>query len=83
MKYITQKNGDFVIFPDTMTHSVVAHELRLTKEHIAGAGFIRFGCGDHQELEILVDCYGESVSLGVKSRGKEDARIIENSHNRY
>jgi hypothetical protein len=31
---------------------------------------------------LRVQCWGESISLGVKSRGKEDASIIERMLNR-
>lgn len=83
MKYIMRDHtpSEFAIFPDLLNHREMAN--RLGWRDIIGAGFVRFGCGDHQELEILVDCYGESISLGVKSRGDEDAKIIQNAHRNY
>jgi hypothetical protein len=76
MKYITYQGEfgpQFVIFDKVANHSDIARGLLSTK-HL-GAGFVRF---DEQGDSI---CYGESVSMRVKSRGKLDDEII-NRHNK-
>lgn len=83
MKYIMKKNWEFAIFPDSMEHNQTARLLEWKKEDIQGAGFVRFGCGDHQEGEAMVQCYGESISLGIKSAGEADAAVIRRSHATY
>lgn len=76
MKYIIFDNGEFVIFPETMNHGAVARSLRATKDSVLGAGFVRIGC-EIEESEHFANCYGESISLGIRSRGDEDGAIIE------
>ncbi|MEW6488027.1 MAG: hypothetical protein AB1578_08935 [Thermodesulfobacteriota bacterium] len=71
MKYIMFRHDgmeEFVIFSDALCHSDVAHHLR--GEQVSSAGFVVFGEAGG------VQCYGESLSLGLKSRGQEDALRI-------
>lgn len=84
LKYIVMKinNGDTVrewpiIFPDMMVHKQVAQHIGhcLSRHHnmkstvIAAGSFSCFG-GE-------VSCYGESETLGLESRGEEDAKLIK------
>ena len=65
------ENGieDMIIFSGLVQHDWMARGLGL----IVSAGFISvhtdFG-GDQ-----LIECYGESISLNLKSRPEEDAKI--------
>ena len=55
-----------VVFPDTLIHVDVAKALGYP---VISAGFCEI-IGDKYE------CYGESVSLNVKSRYREDSEIL-------
>lgn len=70
-KYITYEHLDrypaYVIFDTITDHSRMAARLSSTKIH--GAGFVSFG-------EEGACCYGESVSMNILSRGKDDEKII-------
>ena len=73
MKYITYKCfrdrvDKFVIFDKITNHSDMAKGL--TAEEILGAGFVGFG-------DDGARCYGESVTLNMKSRGEKDSKIIQ------
>jgi len=57
-----------IVFTELLTHSDVARSIG-GKVH--GAGFC------HIENNRYV-CYGESVSLKVKSRGEADSKILNN-----
>lgn len=71
MKYITfSDNGceNIVIFGNTMKHVDVATSLGLSV--VLGAGYINgFLSGD-------LKCFGDSLSLDIKSRGSEDIKIM-------
>ena len=73
MKYVLNNETDeFVIIPDTMHHSDVRGDW-------TNAGFIRFTTDEKDECgNIIIKpiCWGESVSLQLKSREDEDAAII-------
>lgn len=58
-KYVRKQHG-FIIFPETFNHSNFGN-----KENVISAGFCYINTG-----EGLCRCFGESVSLGIKS--KED-----------
>jgi len=68
MKYLIVKENSCesaILFSELLTHADIAGGLR-----VLGAGFCQFlNAGE-------VVCYGESISCGVKSRGKEDEMII-------
>ncbi len=68
MKYVVYKDATFAMFPVTIQHK----ELRLMGKTIVGAGFVDF----QKENEFFV-CYGESESLGIKSRGEEDGDVLD------
>lgn len=76
-KYIIVDTGMFVapiVFTDMLTHADVAMAIAPKGQDalVLGAGFC------HIENNKYV-CYGESVSLDVKSRGEVDSKIL----NRY
>lgn len=70
-KYIIINGMTPVVFPETLTHADVKFALAPGGE-CTGAGFVHIN-------EDAYHCYGESVSLQVKSNGPEDSKIL----NRY
>lgn len=70
-KYIISKHQVPVVFSEVLTHADVAR-LLFRQQDILGAGFCYV-------KDDKYHCYGESISLGVKSNGQEDATIL----NRY
>jgi hypothetical protein len=66
MKYIISKDDTPVVFSDIQSHQEVASALSFL---VLGAGFC------HINNKEFV-CYGDSVSLNVKSRGPVDSLII-------
>jgi hypothetical protein len=72
-KYIIHANNIPIVFPEIINHSDMARNMGWKKEDIIGAGFVYLG------EDYSYTCYGESVSLRVKSRGEEDEKIL----NRY
>jgi len=87
-KYIVYNVNDMeemIIFSKTQIHSNVARQLGLKVSDIISAGFVSISIRyeEHEEtgLEsesiITARCYGESVSLGIKSRQKEDTWLAK------
>jgi hypothetical protein len=72
-KYIIIESGPFllpVVFSELQTHADVARALSGGGQpSVVGAGFC------HIDDDRYV-CYGESVSLKVKSRGDEDSKLL-------
>jgi hypothetical protein len=68
MKYIVVDMNipEPFVFSETVTHADVARAVGGT---VLGAGFCQIA-GDQ------FHCYGESISLRVKSRGDEDSNIL-------
>ena len=73
MKYVlNERNGEFVLIPDFMRHSDIPGGW-------THAGFVNFDttkrddCGN---VIVTLICFGESISLGLKSRGEADSKII-------
>lgn len=69
-------HGSAIVFSAEIAHSdMVRHH-----QKAEGAGFVRFYPSKNEwgEDEIIAKCYGESLSLGVKSREEEDSRIVTN-----
>jgi len=83
LKYIMDKNNQFVIFSDSITHSSVkSNDLG----EIVGAGFCTIACGydrDEKEEVVNVHCFGKSISLGIESREIDEEIINEKLHNKY
>ena len=72
MKYVILKDEiNFLLFPRHMNHN-----LFVRKEDCLSAGFIHFD--DYKEkYQINISCYGESTSLGLKSREDVDSALIK------
>lgn len=72
MKYIITYHGSPIIFPESETHSDVAR----TVGAISG-GFVKISpvYDVKKDVQIVAECYGESISLGLKSR-PEDSAIL-------
>lgn len=68
-KYIISESGLPVVFSELQTHADVAYAL-FGGAKIIGAGFV------HVSSNGEYSCYGESVSLNVKSRGDEDSKLL-------
>ena len=87
MKYIISKNNDVIIFSDGISHRDMARDIGCIEagDDIVGAGFVRFSVTNEDDMpgDLDIKCYGESVSLGIKSRGIDDECIIEGSNNNY
>lgn len=68
-KYIIINKDQPVIFSETFLHASVAIALA-PNEPITGAGFVEVG------IDGSYKCYGESISLKVKSNGEADSKIL-------
>ena len=82
MKYIMFRRqvGDMqqdipVMFPNTLNHSEVAEALKNAVRVNGGPDPVVVGAGE--VILAGATCVGSSESLGVKSRGRVDARIID------
>jgi len=72
LKYIIDDHDCFMIFSNRVVHSDAACILCRgldPRPTIVGAGFIDL-------IDGVVFCYGESISLDVKSRKQTDSAII-------
>jgi hypothetical protein len=81
LKYITFELYDFeyfVVFPEHFEHSkmeALLVEGTNRSANILGAGEVSYHL-DVGDDSISADCYGQSISMGVKSRGKADSAIL-------
>lgn len=69
MKYIIVDNGSWMspyIFHEGVQHFEMANEV---PGKVTSAGFIRF-------TSKGLECYGDSYSLGIKSKPEEDTRLV-------
>lgn len=76
-KYIIVDNHGVelpVIFSELMVHQEVAHALGYSDAQVLGAGFCEVGGNDDGTADY--NCFGESVSLRVMSRRRQDAEIL-------
>jgi hypothetical protein len=73
VKYVIV-DGSAIVFSAVITHS----EMVKYNKKAEGAGFVRFYPSKNEwgEDVIIAKCYGESISLGVESRGQEDSLIV-------
>jgi len=72
-KYIVV-DGGAILFPEAVIHRQVAHGFTELKQRVYSAGFCVV-----QSLSsgtIIITCYGESTSLGIKSQPIIDSRVI-------
>jgi hypothetical protein len=71
-KYIIA-DGSAIVFSAAITHS----DMVRGKGRIDGAGFVTFAMVNVDGEDIIkANAYGDSVSLGIKSRGEDDSIII-------
>jgi len=76
LKYVVTDENDFAMFSKLSNHNDVARGLYGTP---VGAGF----CNLRQKVDsedVSVNCYGRSISLGIKSR-EEDELVINRKIN--
>lgn len=73
VKYVIV-NGSAIVFSAAITHN----EMVKYNQKADGAGFVRFypEKNSYGEDVIVANCYGESFSLGVKSREEEDSILV-------
>ena len=66
--------GSAIVFSAAIQHS----EMVGYNQKCEGAGFVSFSTkvDSYGETIIVANAYGESISLGIKSRGEEDSMII-------
>ena len=69
-----------IIFPDVLTHEIVANHFG-GKANVVSAGFV--AVGSDMDYKMRYGTYGESVSLGVKSRGERDDKIVRRVFEEY
>ncbi|HLO91525.1 MAG TPA: hypothetical protein VK172_10215 [Lentimicrobium sp.] len=70
IKYIRTKHDNIIVFPEIHNHSEFKHF------EPKSAGFLWFEI-NHETNEIDCKCYGESVSLHLKSIPEEDAKLAK------
>lgn len=73
MKYIIVSDGileQSIVFSDGLTHK----DVYMYPGQIRSAGFCRLVLSHNYDIKFV--CWGESVSLGVKSRGSVDEAIL-------
>lgn len=73
MKYIIVSDGVLeqgIVFSDGLTH----RHVYMYPNQIRSAGFCRLILS--LNYDIVFECYGESESLGIKSRGSVDEAIL-------
>jgi len=68
VKYIRSKNNRIIVFSELQQHS----EFKMFEP--ISAGFISFGIGEDRNPDC--SCYGESVSLKLKSR-EDDSMLAK------
>lgn len=73
MKYIIFDDNTAIIFANSTSHKDIAD-----KKSVRSAGFctIETYRNSFDDIRARVSCYGESISLGVKSN-ESDNKIIE------
>lgn len=74
LKYIMVR-GCPIIFDETQTHAEVA-----AGRDVDSAGFVIINA---DKDKILVECYGKSMSLGIKSKPAQDSNRIKRMFNPY
>jgi hypothetical protein len=84
-KYIIYEEDGYyeraIVFDNNIIHAEMANNMKV-RDKVIGAGFVRCDkCEDVDTNSGLIrsvefTAYGESVSLGVKSRGKIDSTVI-------
>lgn len=73
VKYVITKEREIIVFSELMQHSDFKHFQPIS------AGFISFGV--NKEGNPSCNCYGESISLGIKSNPEEDTLMAKRQLN--
>lgn len=75
LKYVVDEYGNIAIFSPGATHADIA---RAMHGKPVGAGFITVDIqiSGHDAGDLDINCFGESVSLNIKSRQVTDEIII-------
>jgi hypothetical protein len=68
-KYIKTKDKEIIVFGEIMVHSDFKNMNPIS------AGFISFGI--NEDGNPTCSCYGESISLGLKSDEEEDTFLAQ------
>jgi hypothetical protein len=68
-KYIVTKDDVMIVFSDLLEHS------DFRGHNPISAGFLSIGAT--AKYEPTIQCYGESISLGIKSREEEDTALAK------
>lgn len=69
MKYVVHEGAlatEIYLFPNFVTHNNFVFNMNFASEDVVSAGFVS------PDLK----CYGESVSLKLKSRSEEDTKLL-------
>lgn len=66
---------EIFIFSQGISHNEFAAKMRLLSDSIVSAGFIKIGCT--KDYEAKPTCFGESLTLKIESRPKEDTVLAE------
>lgn len=74
LKYIRTKNDDIIVFNDSIQHS------EFKRFEPKSAGFISLSVDDQ---EISCNCYGQSISLNLKSDPEDTALAQKRLFNGY
>ena len=72
-KYVITKNKEIIVFPELLQHSDFKHFSPIS------AGFISIGINEQGNPSC--SCYGESISLGLKSNPEEDTKLAKRQLN--
>ena len=73
VKYVITKNKEIIVFSELFNHSDFRDNDPIS------AGFISFGVNN--QGNPTCSCYGESISLGLKSNPEEDTMIAKRQLN--
>jgi len=66
-KYVITEHGEIIVFPELIQHSTFRNFNPIS------AGFIYFGL--NEDGNPTCSCYGDSVSLNLKSRPEDDTKL--------
>ena len=69
VKYIRTEDNEIIVFGEVLQHK------DFENLNPVSAGFISFGIGSDKNPSCT--CYGESISLGIKSNEIEDTKLAK------
>lgn len=76
IKYLSFKNSDnqseCIMFPSSIGHDTIFSRLNLELKQLIGAGFVDILNINNNQI---IKCYGESISLNIKSH-KDDSSLL-------